>query len=399
MSFTKFLSMSFHKITSAFWSSPYLPSARTVLMTSLFLLMSMSLLMMASASVPFAMSKGLSPMYFFYSQMMYIGIGLVAAYVAYRLPLKWYSDFGLLFIAWLSILGMIGLTLLVGAVINGSQRWLNLGLFNFQPAEFAKLIMVLIVADYVVRRSAEVRDTIFASWRLIAWYTPVILLILWQPDYGSVVVIAATAIVILFVSGVPIQHYAALMLALFIPALMYGLFSSEYRRERIMSFWEPFDDIQDTDYQLSRSLIAFGRGEFNGVGYGNSVQKLSHLPEAHTDFILAITGEELGFLGVAFVLALELLILATIMKISHTALKRRQLRLSYMVFGFGVVIFGQILINAGMNMGILPTKGLTLPFYSFGGSSILMALTMIGIILKVDKDSERIYLENKNREY
>ncbi|MDO4450927.1 MAG: putative lipid II flippase FtsW [Moraxella sp.] len=391
--------MSFHKITSAFWSSPYLPSARTVLMTSLFLLMSMSLLMMASASVPFAMSKGLSPMYFFYSQMMYIGIGLVAAYVAYRLPLKWYSDFGLLFIAWLSILGMIGLTLLVGAVINGSQRWLNLGLFNFQPAEFAKLIMVLIVADYVVRRSAEVRDTIFASWRLIAWYTPVILLILWQPDYGSVVVIAATAIVILFVSGVPIQHYAALMLALFIPALMYGLFSSEYRRERIMSFWEPFDDIQDTDYQLSRSLIAFGRGEFNGVGYGNSVQKLSHLPEAHTDFILAITGEELGFLGVAFVLALELLILATIMKISHTALKRRQLRLSYMVFGFGVVIFGQILINAGMNMGILPTKGLTLPFYSFGGSSILMALTMIGIILKVDKDSERIYLENKNREY
>lgn len=391
--------MSFHKITSAFWSSPYLPSTRTVLMTSLFLLMSMSLLMMASASVPFAMSKGLSPMYFFYSQMMYIGIGLVAAYVAYRLPLKWYFDFGLLFIAWLSILGMIGLTLLVGAVINGSQRWLNLGLFNFQPAEFAKLIMVLIIADYVVRRSAEVRDTILASWRLIAWYAPIILLILWQPDYGSVVVVAATAIVILFVSGVPIQHYAALMLAVFVPALLYGLLASDYRKERLMSFWDPFDDIQDTDYQLSRSLIAFGRGEFNGVGYGNSVQKLSHLPEAHTDFILAITGEELGFLGVAFVLALELLILAMIMKISHTTLKRRQLRLSYMVFGFGVVIFGQIFINAGMNMGILPTKGLTLPFYSFGGSSMLMALVMVGIILKVDKDSERIYLENKNREY
>ena len=391
--------MSFHKITSAFWSSPYLPSTRTVLMTSLFLLMSMSLLMMASASVPFAMTKGLSPMYFFYSQMMYIGIGLVAAYVAYRLPLKWYFDFGLLFISWLSILGMIGLTLLVGAVINGSQRWLNLGLFNFQPAEFAKLIMVLIIADYVVRRSAEVRDTILASWRLIAWYAPIILFILWQPDYGSVVVVAATAIVILFVSGVPIQHYAALMLAVFVPALLYGLLASDYRKERLMSFWDPFDDIQDTDYQLSRSLIAFGRGEFNGVGYGNSVQKLSHLPEAHTDFILAITGEELGFLGVAFVLALELLILAMIMKISHTTLKRRQLRLSYMVFGFGVVIFGQIFINAGMNMGILPTKGLTLPFYSFGGSSMLMALVMIGIILKVDKDSERIYLENKNREY
>ena len=368
-------------------------------MTSLFLLLSMSLLMIASASVPFAMTKGLSPMTFFYSQATYIIISLVAGMIVYRLPLKWYFEFGLLALAWGVLLGLLILTLAIGTVTNGSQRWLNFGVFNFQTSEFVKLLMVLVIADYVVRRSAEVRGSLMAGWRLTVWYLPMIGLILWQPDYGSVAVIIATASVILFVSGVPLPHYAALVLAVFLPALIYGLLSSDYRKERIMSFLNPFDDVQDTDYQLSRSLIAFGRGEFNGVGYGNSVQKLSHLPEAHTDFILAITGEELGFLGVAFVLLLEVLIVAMIMKISHTTLKRRQLRLSYMVFGFGVVIFGQVLINAGMNMGLMPPKGLTLPFYSFGGSSMLMVFIMIAMILKSDKGSECIYLENKNREY
>ncbi|MCG7412427.1 FtsW/RodA/SpoVE family cell cycle protein [Moraxella nonliquefaciens] len=391
--------MSFFNIPTTIATSPYVPSARTVLMTSLFLLLSMSLLMIASASVPFAMTKGLSPMTFFYSQATYIIISLVAGMIVYRLPLKWYFEFGLLALAWGVLLGLLILTLAIGTVTNGSQRWLNFGVFNFQTSEFVKLLMVLVIADYVVRRSAEVRGSLMAGWRLTVWYLPMIGLILWQPDYGSVAVIIATASVILFVSGVPLPHYAALVLAVFLPALIYGLLSSDYRKERIMSFLNPFDDVQDTDYQLSRSLIAFGRGEFNGVGYGNSVQKLSHLPEAHTDFILAITGEELGFLGVAFVLLLEVLIVAMIMKISHTTLKRRQLRLSYMVFGFGVVIFGQVLINAGMNMGLMPPKGLTLPFYSFGGSSMLMVFIMIAMILKADKESERIYLENKNREY
>lgn len=380
-------------------TSPYLPSARTVLMISLFLLLSMSLLMMASASVPFAMAKGLSPMNFFYSQMIYIGVGLVVGWVVYQLPLRWYFSFGLLGLAWAVSLLLLIATLMKGTVINGSQRWLDFGVFNFQTAEFVKLLMVLIIADYVVRRSAEVRENLLAGWRLTAWYLPIIGLILWQPDYGSVAVIIATASIILFVSGVPLQHYFALVIAVFAPVLGFGLWASEYRRERLMSFWNPFDDIQDSDYQLARSLIAFGRGEFDGVGYGNSVQKLSHLPEAHTDFILAITGEELGFLGVALVLLLEVFIVAAIMKISHNALKRRQLRLSYMVFGFGVVIFGQVLINAGMNMGIMPTKGLTLPFYSFGGSSMLMVLIMVAMILKADKESEKIYMDNKNREY
>ena len=150
------------------------------------------------------------------------------------------------------------------------------------------------------------------------------------------------------------------------------------------------DDIQDTDYQLARSLIAFGRGEFTGVGYGESVQKLSHLPEAHTDFLLAITGEELGFVGVATVLLLEALIIASAMRISYSALQRRQMRLSYTAFGIGVIFIGQTIINAAMNMGAMPTKGLTMPFFSYGGSSMLISLVMVALLLRIYKEGPLI---------
>lgn len=377
----------------------YLPNVRTTLIVSLCLLMSLSLLMIASASVPFALNKNLPAMTFFWSQVSYVGVALVLSWVVYRLPVKLYLAFAVVVLSWLAMMVLLVFTLVFGTVINGSQRWLDFGVFNFQTAEFVKLVMVLVIADYVVRRSAEVRETIWAGWRLIVWYLPVSILLLLQPDYGSLAVIVATACAIFFVSGVPMRHYAFLVVAVFIPALVIGLWVADYRKERLLSFWNPFDDIQDTDYQLSRSLIAFGRGQFSGVGYGDSVQKLSHLPEAHTDFILAITGEELGFIGVFCVLFLLMMVVICIMSISHKFLKRRQLRLSYMTFGFGVVIFGQIFINAGMNMGIMPTKGLTLPFYSFGGSSLVMMLMMIAMILKADKQSDEIAISNKNREY
>ena len=164
----------------------------------------------------------------------------------------------------------------------------------------------------------------------------------------------------------------------------------QYRLTRALSFIDPFDDIQDTDYQLARSLIAFGRGQFTGVGYGESVQKLSHLPEAHTDFLLAITGEELGFVGVSMILILEALIIGSAMRISYNALKRRQMRMSYTAFGIGVVFIAQTIINAAMNMGAMPTKGLTMPFFSYGGSSMLISLVMVALLLKIYKESPEI---------
>lgn len=366
-----------------------LPSARTMLIVSLGLLLSLSLLMIASASIPFAMSKGLHPMRFFWSQLLYIGLGCVAAFLVYQLPLKIYCEFNRVLSMWIVVFVLLILTSIFAVEINGSKRWLSIGGFSLQTAELAKMVMVIVASEYLVRRSAEVRDGIKNNWRLLVWYVPILFLLLMQPDYGSTAVIVATLLVISFISGSPIRDYAIITTIVGI-AGGFGIWVADYRRERMLSFWNPFDDIQGTDYQLSRSLIAFGRGQFSGVGYGDSVQKLAHLPEAHTDFILAITGEELGFLGVALVLLLEMLVITAIMRISYEALKRHQLRLSYMVFGFAVVIFGQTLINAGMNMGILPPKGLTLPFYSFGGSALIVGMMMIGIILKVDKEGLNI---------
>ena len=366
-----------------------LPSARTTLLVSLGLLLTLSLLMIASASIPFALVKDLYPMRFFWSQLLYIGLGVVAAYVVYKLPLRIYCKFSNVLALWLGVVALLVLTAIFAVPINGSKRWLNIAGFSLQSAELAKMVMVMVAAEYVVRRSADMRGSLWGGWRLLLWYLPIVILLALQPDFGSTAVIVATLLVIAFISGAPLRDYAFITTVVGV-TMAVGMAFADYRRERLMSFWDPFDDIQDTDYQLSRSLIAFGRGEFSGVGYGDSVQKLSHLPEAHTDFILAITGEELGFIGVSFVLLLGALIVAAIMHISYVTLKRRQLRLSYMVIGFATVIFGQIFINAGMNMGILPTKGLTLPFYSFGGSALLVNMMMIGFILKVDKESEGI---------
>ena len=345
--------------------------------------------MIASASIPFALVKDLYPMRFFWSQLLYIGLGVVAAYMVYKLPLRIYCKFSNVLALWLGVVALLVLTAIFAVPINGSKRWLNIAGFSLQSAELAKMVMVMVAAEYVVRRSADMRGSLWGGWRLLLWYLPIVILLALQPDFGSTAVIVATLLVIAFISGAPLRDYAFITTVVGV-TMAVGMAFADYRRERLMSFWDPFDDIQDTDYQLSRSLIAFGRGEFSGVGYGDSVQKLSHLPEAHTDFILAITGEELGFIGVSFVLLLGALIVAAIMHISYVTLKRRQLRLSYMVFGFATVIFGQIFINAGMNMGILPTKGLTLPFYSFGGSALLVNMMMIGFILKVDKESEGI---------
>ncbi|MFL1732036.1 peptidoglycan glycosyltransferase FtsW [Moraxella oculi] len=376
----------------------YLPSARTTLIVCLGLLLSLSLLMIASASIPYALSKGIYPMRFFWSQALYMIIGMMAAAVVYHLPLKFYCRFNGILALWYMVVGMLILTALIATPINGAKRWLSFAGFSWQAAEFAKMVMVMVASEYAVRRSADMRDSILTGWRLFVWYVPVLALLISQPDYGSVVVIVATLLVIAWVAGSPLKDYVVIVMITAL-IIMLGILLAGYRRERLFSFLNPFDDMQNSDYQLSRSLIAFGRGQLTGVGYGDGIQKLSHLPEAHTDFILAITGEELGFFGVSLVLLLEALVVLSISAISYAALKRRQLRLSYMTAGFAAVIFGQVLINAGMNMGMLPTKGLTMPFYSYGGSSMLVSLMMIGMILKIDKESVNIERAGQSRNY
>ena len=380
--------------------SPFMPRARTWLCVALGMLMTISLLMVASASIPFAMSKGLSELKFFWSQLGYMAIAVAVAVVFYRVPVKWYYDHSAIFFVFAGVIALLVAVLLFGQNINGSKRWLNIFGFSFQPAELAKTFMVVATAEFMHRRSAEIRhhSIMLAGMRLSVWYVPILMLLIFQPDYGSVVVIGATLLVLLFVGGVPLRQLAGLGVVLAVLAAI-GAWQQQYRQGRITSFSDPFADPLGAGYQLSRSLIAFGRGEWTGVGYGNSVQKLAHLPEAHTDFLLAITGEELGFLGVATVIILEFIIIASMLRISYNALLRHQLKLSYTVFGFAVIIFGQVCINAGMTMGIMPTKGLTLPFYSYGGSSMLFSVLMIAMTLKIDKQSPLIAKDGNNRDY
>lgn len=376
----------------------YMPKARTWLVWSLGLLLLLSLIMVMSASIPFAMGRGDTPLKFFIAQASYIGIAIFAGFILYFVPLRLYQNFSLLTIGFVITCVLLALTLAIAEPINGSKRWLSLAGFSFQTAELAKFMVVLLTADFITRRSAEVRSNIAALKRPAVWYIPILAFLFFQPDFGSIVVIGATILVMFFVGGVPAPQFS-LYAAVLGAFGAFGMMQAEYRQSRLMSFLNPFDDVMDTDYQLARSLVAFGRGEFNGVGYGNSVQKLAHLPEAHTDFLLAITGEELGFLGVTLVVLLELGIVAAIMRISYNCLVRRQLTISYTAFGFGVIIFGQVMINAGVNMGLLPTKGLTMPFFSYGGSSMLFCMMMIAIILRIDKESPEIYNRGESRSY
>lgn len=364
------------------------PTARATLLASVGCLMVLSLLMVASASIPFALSKGMSELFFFKHQLMYMAVGIVAALVTYRISLRHLyhlnTQFGLLLLT-----AALLLWTLFSTPINGSKRWVELGVFNFQVAEFAKLVMIIFVSDFVVRRSFEVRNGWDGFLRISFVVAVLTIFLLLQPDFGSLVVIVGCVLTIFYIAGAPYKQF--LLLGAIVGGLAFAaVVTVQYRLTRVLSFADPFDDIQDTDYQLARSLIAFGRGEFTGVGYGESVQKLSHLPEAHTDFLLAITGEELGFIGVATILLLEALVIASAMRISYSALQRRQMRLSYTAFGIGVVFIAQTIINAAMNMGAMPTKGLTMPFFSYGGSSMLISLMMVALLLRIYKESPEI---------
>lgn len=389
------ISTGFEKIAH----SVFMPSARTWLLLAFGTLLLFSLMMVASASIPYAINKGYSELKYFWSQLGYMLIAFGVAIIIYQVPLQaFYSYEKFILPVSVLIFVMLGLTLL-SPQINGAKRWLSIAGFSFQPAEFVKVFLVLLVAEYIHRRSGELKsgNTLVAALRLMIWYAPIFLLLYLQPDHGAIIVLGGTLICLFWVAGVPIAQFVGLFAVLGGFLVASGL-QAQYRRNRIMSFLQPFDDTEGASYQLSRSLVAFARGETTGVGYGNSIQKLSHLPEAHNDFLLAITGEEFGFFGVVFVLVLEFIVVLAIMRISYKALTQNQLRLSYTCFGFGVLIFGQIVINAGMNLGVLPTKGLTLPFFSYGGSAMLFFVLMIALVLKIDKQIP-IIAQNKESHY
>ena len=369
--------------------TPKIPAEITVRNTLIFCVLALlciGTVMVASASMPYAERSHEAPFHYVIRHAISIGVAAVAAFITYRVALEhWFKN---TFLLWIGTILLLGIVLVAGTEVNGSTRWIRIGGFTLQATEVAKVVMTIFTADYVVRRSEEVRNNIKGLARLALVMVLTVGLIILEPDLGATVVIVASMLGVFFLAGAPMIQFSFAFGAILIAFVGLIIFEP-YRFERLMSFSNPWADPLGAGYQLSNALMAFGRGEWFGVGLGHSIQKMSYLPEAHTDFMLAILGEEFGFFGISTVLALSFTLLVCCISIGHRALKNNYLRAGYLAYGISIIFLLQILVNAGMNMGMLPTKGLTLPFISYGGSSLIMCAVMISLILKIDATTQK----------
>jgi len=363
------------------------------------LLLAFGLVMVYSASIAMAEASaytGNRAWYFLMRHGMFVAVGLSIAAVTFQVPMKAWERLA----PWLFIAGAALLVLVlipgIGRTVNGSRRWLSLFVVNVQPSEFMKLAVVLYAASYAVRRAAFLTAEQPLKRTLIRGFLPLFAvmvgvggLLLVEPDFGAFVVIVAIAFAILFLGGLDWRLF--LGLALLLPvALGAILINAPYRLQRLTAFLDPWSDPLGKGYQLSHSLIAFGRGEWFGVGLGSSVEKLLFLPEAHTDFLLAVVAEELGFAGVALVIALFTWLLYRAYAIGRQAARHERPFAALVAQGIGVWFGVQAFINIGVNVGVLPTKGLTLPLLSFGGSGIVANCVALAILLRIDFENRRM---------
>ncbi len=362
------------------------------LLWSVLLLLAFGLIMVYSSSIATAgagRQTGFQESYFLLRQAVYLAVALVAAVVTFQVPLRSWQQFS----PWLFLAGIVLLTIVlipgIGREVNGSQRWLSLGFANLQPSEFMKLIVVMYAADYTVRKAALMDH--FTKGFLPMFLVMLLIggLLLREPDFGAFAVIIAIAMAILFLGGLNWRLFAGLIVLLLIGFLLL-IWTSPYRMQRIIGFMDPWADPFGKGYQLSHALIAFGRGEWLGVGLGGSVEKLLYLPEAHTDFLLAVIAEELGFAGVAVVVLGFAWILVRAFLIGRAAEKQERHFSALVAQGIGVWMAVQAIINIGVNMGLLPTKGLTLPLLSFGGSGIVANCMALAILLRIDYENRQL---------
>ena len=282
----------------------------------------------------------------------------------------------------------------VGRAVNGSVRWLNLGPISFQVSEVAKFAVIIYLSGYMVRHADALRHEVLGFLRPVMLLGLVGALLLKEPDFGAAVVLLSTAMAMMFLAGVPLSQFIGLLMV-FACATAILAVSAPYRLERLTSFLDPWADQFDSGYQLTQALIAFGRGEWFGVGLGASVQKLFYLPEAHTDFLFAVLAEELGLIGGLAVLVLYVLLVWRGMRIGFCAHRQGDLFGGYTAYGLTLWIGIQALINVGVNAGVLPTKGLTLPLMSYGGSSIVIVCMAIGVLLRIDFETRRAELPSQ----
>ena len=348
-------------------------------------LVCVGLVAISSASISYADFKLENPWYHMQRHLIYIAVALVAAAVMYRVPQQFLKDTGWI---WLFVaLALLILVLLpgVGRNVNGSQRWLPLGPFTLQPSEVAKMAVVIYLAGYLVRKEQEVRNEWRGFIKPMAVLGAVAVLLLAEPDFGATVICIGTAFGMLFLAGVRLTHFMAVTGVALLG--MAGLiFAAPYRVRRLTAYIDPWADPYDTGFQLTQSLIAFGRGEWFGVGLGNSIQKLFYLPEAHTDFVFSVWAEETGFAGTLAVMALFAALIGRILWVARRAIGAGNAFGAYLCYGVALIYAGQAFVNMGVSSGLLPTKGLTLPFISYGGTSLIMCLAMLAMVLRVERD-------------
>ncbi len=353
------------------------------LLSSAMLLLGLGWVMVASASITLADRRFGEPLYYLVRQSVFIGIGLSAGWFAFRASLarweRWSPVFFLIGVVALALVLVPGL----GREVNGAMRWLRLGPVNLQPSELMKLCAVLYTAGYIVRRAPQLRARLSGFIKPLGLMAGVALLLLAEPDFGAAAVLLATVLTMLFLGGVRMWQ-VGLVCALGAGLLWWLIVTSPYRLERLTTFLNPWADPFNSGFQLTQALIAFGRGEWLGVGLGASVQKLFYLPEAHTDFLLAVLAEELGLLGVTVVVALFGVLAWRAFAIGARAERVGLPFGAHLAWGLGTCIGLQALVNIAVNMGALPTKGLTLPLMSYGGSSICVACVMVALLLRVD---------------
>ena len=355
------------------------------------LLLGLGLLMVTSASMPIADRQTGQPFYFLIRQGAFVLIGLLAAGVVFQIPLTRWRRAGPALL--LTAVGLLVLVLVpgVGKEVNGSMRWIGAGPINIQVSEIAKLFVLVYVASYLKRHAAELQTAKFrtsasALLRPMAVLAVLAVLLLLEPDFGSVVVLMATALGMVFLAGVNLAQFGTLLFGTS-AAMAVLLWSSPYRRARLVSFLDPWADPFASGFQLTQSLIAIGRGELLGVGLGESVQKLFYLPEAYTDFLFAVLAEELGLAGILAVVVLFVVLVWRAFRIGRQAERVGMLFSAWLAYGIGLWFGIQALFNMGVNMGVLPTKGLTLPLMSYGGSSLVVMCMALALLLRIDVES------------
>lgn len=368
------------------------PAYDQPLLWTIILMLGFGLVMVYSASIAIAGASkmtGGNEFYYFIRHAIYLLVGGVAAIAVFQIPLRVWQRLA----PYTFLLGIVLLIIVlipgIGREVNGSQRWIALPFINLQPSELMKLAAVLYAADYTVRKAAFLDSFTRGFLPMLLVMLLIGALLLQEPDFGAFAVVIAIAMSILFLGGVNWKQFGGLI-AMLVVGFLLLIWTSPYRMQRVIGFMDPWADPYGKGYQLSHALIAFGRGDWFGVGLGASVEKLFYLPEAHTDFLLAVIAEELGFVAVAVLLLAFAWITLRAFAIGKAAGQQQRYFSALVAQGIGVWIGVQAIINIGVNMGLLPTKGLTLPLLSFGGSAIVANCAAIGLLMRIDWENRQL---------